>query len=504
MGRPPHELPGSSLVSQLELLSSWENPFQAHAGASLKLLQRRSRWHCRQVVVCVASNLQHSAHENPDDLCNDKATVTSVPVTSSSSGACEEEESLESDDSEIGDAQPFRRQLTAPSAPAAALQTQATQAPEGAQMRRTNSQSLLADHTRSEPWRRRTIVQEVSPIQAHTSTPCLKMSRWLASWPTEVLELLREAPGGDPRNLEKGKEILRLHGAWKQLPHPRKVASGGEDSVFICSKGSALGVADGVSEWEWRFGLNPRAFADELMAGACRAGGTEGLSASARAMAMLEEGFRATRAFGSATALVAALVDGELGVANLGDSGLRVLRWLPETAPRDSEQMQLPGVRVVYRTAEQQHSFNCPYQLCRLPEPTDFARLEAEGFGKLVRAVQKSRTTDHDVPSSANVDSFKVQAGDLILAGSDGVFDNLFDQEICLLIGCMAMAPSHEGTSWRPYPARIANAIALAAQHRSKDGSARTPFGQNAHEAGVHHVGGKVDDISIIAAWVSD
>ena len=26
-----------------------------------------------------------------------------------------------------------------------------------------------------------------------------------------------------------------------------------------------IGVADGVGEWQWRFGLDPRAFADELM-----------------------------------------------------------------------------------------------------------------------------------------------------------------------------------------------------------------------------------------------
>ena len=40
------------------------------------------------------------------------------------------------------------------------------------------------------------------------------------------------------------------------------------------------GVADGVGEWQWRFGLDPRAFADELMQlvhGWGRGGGLSGL-----------------------------------------------------------------------------------------------------------------------------------------------------------------------------------------------------------------------------------
>ena len=37
----------------------------------------------------------------------------------------------------------------------------------------------------------------------------------------------------------------------------------------------ALGVADGVGEWQWRFGLDPRAFADELMFGQPRVMGDD-------------------------------------------------------------------------------------------------------------------------------------------------------------------------------------------------------------------------------------
>ncbi len=36
---------------------------------------------------------------------------------------------------------------------------------------------------------------------------------------------------------------------------------------YIFWQFNSLGVADGVGEWQWRFGLDPRAFADELMLG---------------------------------------------------------------------------------------------------------------------------------------------------------------------------------------------------------------------------------------------
>ncbi|CAE8680316.1 unnamed protein product, partial [Polarella glacialis] len=59
---------------------------------------------------------------------------------------------------------------------------------------------------------------------------------------------------------------LRLLAGSSNIPHPEK-DSAGADSFFIAPGGTAVGVADGVGEWEWRFKCNPRAFADELMQG---------------------------------------------------------------------------------------------------------------------------------------------------------------------------------------------------------------------------------------------
>jgi len=345
----------------------------------------------------------------------------------------------------------------------------------------------------------------------------------LADWPMWVCRLLDPSTGKGVQHNVGGDWVhpatagLRLHCGSCQVPHPRKAESGGEDSYFTCPTYSAMGVADGVGEWEWRFKLNPRAFADEMMEGA-RATAVQtwrdhkAVSSKDRAALALSEGYANSKSFGSATALVACLdaAGSEIGVANLGDSGLRQVRRQHVVAIAAA----LPNgpAQIVARTTDQQHSFNCPYQLARLPLPSDFPRLLAEGKRALVRAVQSFPSSKQDLPADADRYTFPIEEGDLIVIGTDGVFDNLHDCEVAQLGGA-AVSPfearqeldlktgrlSGEGST---NPSNIAEAIAQAAFYRSKDGSAKTPFAANAREAGLVHVGGKMDDITVVAAWV--
>ncbi|KAF9963350.1 hypothetical protein BGZ65_004119, partial [Modicella reniformis] len=90
---------------------------------------------------------------------------------------------------------------------------------------------------------------------------------------------------------------------------------------------------------------------------------------------------------GSSTACLAILRDDELRIANLGDCGVSVIRQN----------------EFIFRTEEQQHSFNYPYQL---------------GTGST------------DSPSDAQTFTVKVKSGDIVVMGTDGIFDNLFDEDI--------------------------------------------------------------------------
>ena len=59
---------------------------------------------------------------------------------------------------------------------------------------------------------------------------------------------------------------------------------------------------------------------------------------------------------------------------------------------------------MILRTPQQEHYFGCPYQL---------------GFHE-----------ESSAPSDAQLLATRVQAGDVIVLGSDGLFDNLSDVEV--------------------------------------------------------------------------
>ncbi len=92
-----------------------------------------------------------------------------------------------------------------------------------------------------------------------------------------------------------------------------------------------------------------------------------------RALRILLEAYDTTKAFGSSTALVASMdhSGSALGVANLGDSTLVVLR-----RNRDCH------MTTVLRTREQQHTFNCPFQLSRLPQPEHYDKVGEKRGGR--------------------------------------------------------------------------------------------------------------------------
>ncbi|KAF9918298.1 hypothetical protein BX616_009490, partial [Lobosporangium transversale] len=109
---------------------------------------------------------------------------------------------------------------------------------------------------------------------------------------------------------------------------------------------------------------------------------------------------------GSSTACIVILRDDELRIANLGDCGVSVIR----------------RNEFIFRTEEQQHSFNYPYQL---------------GTGST------------DSPRDAQMFTVKVESGDIVVMGTDGIFDNLFDEDILEeVVKCVSgIDPKHQDLS---------------------------------------------------------
>eukprot|EP01053_Blabericola_migrator_P003016 Blabericola_migrator_1__3015@NODE_1877_length_3615_cov_208_228016_g1202_i0_p1_GENE_NODE_1877_length_3615_cov_208_228016_g1202_i0NODE_1877_length_3615_cov_208_228016_g1202_i0_p1_ORF_typecomplete_len615_score92_34SpoIIE/PF07228_12/9e20SpoIIE/PF07228_12/4_6PP2C_2/PF13672_6/4_7e16PP2C/PF00481_21/1_2e09CNTF/PF01110_17/0_051_NODE_1877_length_3615_cov_208_228016_g1202_i013103154 len=361
---------------------------------------------------------------------------------------------------------------------------------------------------------------------------------------------------------------LRLVSGAHTIPRPGK-PNGGEDAYFCNSRGDAfsfVGVADGVGEWG-EYDCCPRQFATELMTGSeeyarklqyhwtVKPGEEiDTTKASERALAALRAGFeragRAEDCFGSSTSIVAGLdARGEtLGVANIGDSSCIVLRRSPHL---------FRHMTIAKRTKEQQHFFNCPYQLSRVPEKKDLPFLERRGLYALMKIISNlNHGVMSDTPDMASLHDLKVREGDLVLLASDGLFDNLFDSEIIYLASlCLSpyesklffrdqcassptSSPSNETdedpvlrqrrltAAWAagnlPHPFAceppatspefgiatpsliVARGLAEAAFYRSLDPRAKTPFANAARRAGcqVHPTGGKMDDITVVACWV--
>ncbi|KAL2489374.1 putative protein phosphatase 2C 55 [Forsythia ovata] len=244
---------------------------------------------------------------------------------------------------------------------------------------------------------------------------------------------------------------LKLNSGSCYLPHPDKEETGGEDAHFISMDEQAIGVADGVGGWA-DLGIDAGKYARELMSNSVDAIREEP-SGSIDPARVLEKAYVRTKSRGSSTACIIALTDQGLRAINLGDSGFMVVR---------------DGC-TLFRSPVQQHDFNFTYQL------------ESGNGG--------------DLPSSGQVFTIPVAPGDVIIAGTDGLFDNLYNNEITAVVVQAVRA----GLG----PQITAQKIAALARQRAQDKNRRTPFSAAAQEAGFRYNGGKLDDITVVVSHIT-
>ncbi|XP_073138955.1 probable protein phosphatase 2C 55 [Henckelia pumila] len=234
----------------------------------------------------------------------------------------------------------------------------------------------------------------------------------------------------------------------------------GEDSHFIDQALNVIGVADGVgSTYEYK-GIDSGEFARELMAEAAeivRKRLHDVVPVNPRQV--LEEAFSKSKSPGSSTACIMALDlhenDLRIKAVSVGDSGFVVIR----------------REKVVFTSPVRQLRFNQPFQIRKKAGSTTCRGLEvAEEF------------------------EVAMQAGNVIIAASDGLFDNLFPEQIERVVK-MSLQQNDP-------PDVLARSLATAALKKSLDTSCESPFAKAARAAGFAHSGGKYDDITVVAAYV--
>jgi protein phosphatase PTC7 len=254
------------------------------------------------------------------------------------------------------------------------------------------------------------------------------------------------SPARKKTDVEIRTEPIKLEIASNILPHPAKIMWGGEDAVF--TKGRTFGVFDGVSGAEKLDGvpLYSRTLAIEMK----KRVGNEGLNVQEMTKFLTESADVADAyATGASTAVVASIGEnGFLQALNVGDSCCMVIR----------------DGKVAAKTREISHYWECPYQLS---------------------------SDSPDRPKDGTKLNVELTPGDLIIMGSDGVFDNVSDD---LILDTVASTSMKAG--------QIAKKLSSVSRKQSLDKNAVTPYSKQAQKRGLPEfqdgIGGKVDDVGCV------
>ncbi|RLN41004.1 putative protein phosphatase 2C BIPP2C1 [Panicum miliaceum] len=252
------------------------------------------------------------------------------------------------------------------------------------------------------------------------------------------------------------ESTLVLASGAAMLPHPSKVSTGGEDAYFIACDGW-FGVADGVGQWSFE-GINAGLYARELM-DSCKNIITETQGAPGmRTEEVLAKAADEARCPGSSTVLVAHFDGQVLHASNIGDSGFLVIR----------------NGEVYQKSKPMTYGFNFPLQIEKGDDPL-----------KLVQAVVldwQKYTID-------------LQEGDVIVTATDGLFDNVYEEEVAGTVSKSLEADLK--------PTEIAELLVARAKEVGRRGVGSSPFSDAALAAGyLGYSGGKLDDVTVVVSIV--
>ena len=228
-------------------------------------------------------------------------------------------------------------------------------------------------------------------------------------------------------------------------------------------------------------------------------------------LTILKKAFKNISSYGSSTAWIWTIQNRILKVANLGDSGLILLRY----------NYQKCQSRVILWTRDQQHDFNTPFQLANIPKRAKSKAHKEQPFWE-------------DDPNSAEIYTSKVKSGDIVLLGTDGLFDNLFLDDILEITNdfikslCHVKVTDHHANYGSPstdvsnysieftqdHSLILAKRLAKAAKTRSKCQKTMSPFEKKWNKYLVKKKrnspkdidelfwqGGKKDDIGVVVAF---
>ncbi|OQR88517.1 T-cell activation protein phosphatase 2C [Thraustotheca clavata] len=280
-----------------------------------------------------------------------------------------------------------------------------------------------------------------------------------------------------------------------KAPNANAARNCGEDAYSVASgdKYLSIGIADGVGGWT-ESGVDPSAFSLALVSGSKDAF-EKSTVREQKPLDLMKKGYEVVVSGGDAnpggSTAVFLVLDKETGyldTANLGDSGYLIVR----------------NGALLFRSVEQTWAFNAPYQLSLYP------------------TWMHSPDVDPYSPDDSFLTNHVVKAGDVVIIGSDGLFDNVFDHEILdetqrFLDAVYKKHPmyyeqinendadplpilSKTAQEFQQAMIDLSYSLTLMANSFAHDQGRESPFSKLAREGyGYQFNGGKVDDTTVIS-----
>jgi protein phosphatase PTC7 len=278
-----------------------------------------------------------------------------------------------------------------------------------------------------------------------------------------------------------------------QKTHPKKASQakklGRKDADATLVSPMLVGIADGVSQIE-EFGIDASELPNELL-NAVEQQAIEQLLPGQETeeylgpISMMRDAYEATESLGSTTILTATMdnstrIHGKLhpmiAVCSIGDCEILVLRrgLNGRLAPAFHTEMQrIDG-----------HA-QSPLQLARVDDSVD-PNFDPD---TMIEVIEKGSA----------VHCVSAYEGDIVVLGTDGVFDNLFIDEIVAICDEMLYAPCHPKQGFQPLDRALLGQCARRIVLECHAKTQPSPSGYRDCPIGI---GGKVDDTSCVVGEV--
>jgi protein phosphatase PTC7 len=227
----------------------------------------------------------------------------------------------------------------------------------------------------------------------------------------------------------------------KNTPAPSKVATGGEDSLYADNK--VLCVADGVGSWALE-GVDAALYSRKLTENVGRLFNENSKLYTEKPKKLIIRAANENHEIGSSTIVMVTLNENtaEAQAAFVGDSCYAIFR-LDKTTNR---------IKIFFRSKDQQHGFNFPFQV----------------------------GTNGDKPETALTHSHKLEVDDIVVVGSDGLFDNVYDETLIYELNLLKDRSEYD----------ICQRLSKLAYSLSRSRRYFSPFAREARKVGDPYMGG--------------